>query len=665
MKKHLHSLLAKEWIKIRRGIWIIPLLLGYAAIDSALTLNTIDRIHGAFGLWETLAAKEPQFFNTYRVVIACGVLLGFLQAWPECQGKRLRLLFHMPVQPERIVSVTVFSGLILMVLVNAIALGLLAATMSAFHMPSEMIVPVLLSVIPWSLLSLAAYMGIVAFFGSKGLILKGLVFAACYVAFSMLWGMPGYGLLAPSLWKYALFTAGFLPLVFFIFLRVMGEPESKTLYTVSRGASLLLFTVAMCVVLPDLYWRVSMPQRTFQTLFYSSVEDQFVIMRRYSDKVVGSSRPAGTVYTLEDGTTLNRRDAALALPTHFADNLIKWNIFPESINGVHVSPHQAKYGSQFARFMPRDWNKPPHMLNIMLEANPHGAKLEMPEDIFRIRHNGKGIEFIRPDDGSIDAEKSKLFTAALTDAGFIYPVKVHGGNPTTRKDYDGGYLFIDSEGGVFQLQMINGKPHCVRGKDKVKGNPRAVTVSEHRRKEMIGFIVADTSIYAVMQNDLSLREIPVPDFDADASQFRLWADPLNKYIVSGSFDAPEAGMTGVAMTVDFEKTRSFSQPMLESDRDALERCKTIASALFPVRIVQFTPKTKFVGMNVQYADKPYVAMASGLLFALCMVIGFRMLGWRFRPWDCLLVVVFGPVGLLTVVLTACSGSIKSLSLFKQ
>ena len=67
--------------------------------------------------------------------------------------------------------------------------------------------------------------------------------------------------------------------------------------------------------------------------------------------------------------------------------------------------------------------------------------LSMPDDVFRV--TSKGLEFIGMKTNTIDTDKSQLFTEAMVKKGFKFPCP--GGNPTTRKEYDEGYLILDNE----------------------------------------------------------------------------------------------------------------------------------------------------------------------------------------------------------------------------
>ncbi|NTV74962.1 MAG: DUF4857 domain-containing protein, partial [Holophaga sp.] len=330
MNPRIRSLFQKEWIKLRRGVWLLPLILGYAAVDSLLVLRTIDRTHGAFGLWATLVSKEPAFFKTYLLLGACGAVLGFLQAWPECQGRRLRLMFHLPVEPQRVLTVLLGTGLTVLLALNLAAHAALAASLAAFHLPLDILGPVLLSLAPWSLLSLAAYLGTVAFFGSRSLPQKALVLVCCYALCTLLAAPAGYGRFAPSLGRYALATLLFVPLVYHAYLRFMGDPLQGRLFRCMRGLSLLAGALALCAILPGLFGRLAVSERVRQSLHFSPVHGRFVQSSTPPDRGNGPVGAAETRYALEDGQRLTRDQYADALPVLYAEDLMKWKRFPET-----------------------------------------------------------------------------------------------------------------------------------------------------------------------------------------------------------------------------------------------------------------------------------------------------------------------------------------------
>ncbi|GFM36268.1 DUF4857 domain-containing protein [Desulfovibrio psychrotolerans] len=659
MNAQTRSLLEKEWIKIRRGIWIIPLLLAYAVADSHLVLNTINRMHGPLGLWATILDKSPTFFSSYLLLVPCGVLLAALQAWPECQGKRLRLLFHTPATPERILSVMLLTGTTVLILFNLLALAALTVSMRAHHFPPDVIIPVLLTVAQWCVLSFAAYFSAMAFFGSTGLPMKLVALAGGYAAYTLLADVRGYGLYARSLPVYTAFALAFVPLVYFAFLRFMGD-RTTTRFELLRTASLLLISFCLCALLPVNYWRVAMPERVRQSMHYSPVLGEFVLSSTVLGKAIGPLGAGSTVNTLENGTELTRQEHARALPFLYAEDLMKWNTFPPEVAGMAITAQQAKYGWQFLRFRANDWNRPAPMLHMLLESSPEGARLQMAPDLMRLASGGMGLEFIRPEDGQIDEKKSRLFTLALSQAGFAFPVTALGGNPDTRKEYDLGYFLTDSGNTLFQLQMVRGEPRCVNTKQNIPGTVRSIIVQEHRRRDWSAFVVTDADLYALETHSGQLRRFPLERFNANTSRLTLWSDMVSKSAILANMALPEDGEHGIGMTPDYELAHTFTRPPNPDDLAAMEQRRMLASFLFPLQVGQHIPGSAYVHLGVKRADNPALGLASCLISLLLVVLMRRVSRKPCRPGNWILAAVFGPVGLLAIVMADAHFSLPFL-----
>ncbi len=364
-----------------------------------------------------------------------------------------------------------------------------------------------------------------------------------------------------------------------------------------------------------------MPKSTSQRLYYRPVHKQFVRDQTFID--TSRLQPSKTVYSLEDDRTLNKKELALALPTMHAENLLKWNMFPKKIDGKELTLQEIKYQWHYTSFSPRTIVKPPLLLEMMLEAKPSGATLEAPTDLFRIAHDKRSIEFLRPQDGSVDTAKSAAFTKALQDAGFAFPIMAYGGNPNIRKLYDAGYIFADAKGNIFQLQMVNTVPVCHKVSGKVEEKIRFILVEENRREEFFAYVITDNNVYAVAHKPLALVALPLKDFVLGESYFYFWADPLQKTIVQGSYKNKEQGMLGRAFDPNLTLLREYNLPMRQEDKEKLDFYTTIASALFPLRIVQRTPASMYLTLEMQWTQKPLVTAIANIFCVLFLAFAVR------------------------------------------
>ncbi len=631
------ALFKKEWIKLRQILWFVPIFLFYATADTYFTLNTIERVHEAFGLWTTLVSKEPPFFGGFQYIVFLGFIIGFFQMWPESQGKHIRLLFHMPLEPELMVGFMLAVGLGLMLIINILAMLLLVLVLTLFHLPWEVISSVLCAFAPFALLSFVSYVSVFAFCGSKKLGLQGLIIVSTLIFYTLLWGISGYNTWRESLHYYVFMAIAYVFVSFYTFLQSMGEPEKSPLFSLSRMVSLCVFAILFSAVLPGQYWRAYMPKSTSQRLYYSPVHKQFVRDQTLVD--LSNVQQSKVKYSLENKEVLNKRELALALPTMHAENLLKWNMFPKQIDGKELTLQQIKYQWHYTSLSPRTIIKPPLMLEMMLESQPEGASLEAPTDVFRLAHNKMRIEFLRPTDGKIDETKSTAFTEALREKGFVFPIMAFGGNPNIRKLYDAGYIFVDAKGQIFQLQMVQGKALCHKVEGKVSEKIRHILVEENRREEFFAFVITDSKIYAIAHKPLALVALPLKDYVLGDSYFYMWADPLQKTFVQGAYSQREQGLLGQAFTPEFALLREYNLPMQTKDIENLNFYTRIAAALFPFRIVQRSPASTYRTFDVQFSKYLLITAMANML---CVII----LAWILRRknkriFDFIFVGVFG------------------------
>lgn len=648
MNNQWQSLLNKEWIKLRRGIWLLPLLLIYAATDTLLNLHALHRHYGPFGLWETVIFKQPQFFSTYMLLVACGVITGFLQARPESSGKRLRLLFHTPTDPSRIITLLLMTGTAILLCVNITGLTLLGGILSLFHFPWNVTYPVLLTVLPWCMLGFIAYLATVSFFLSSDLPIKLLSLLTFFPAWMILATKDAYGLSAPSLWTYALATICYISLVYYTSLRFTGEPSKNPFYSIARIISITLATCGLSAILLILYWRVATPAKIHKTMLYSPIYKQFMFSHSDPDKVDEQC------YMLENGTSLTRKAYRSGQPFLYVRDLEKWGTFPESIDGIPITPQQARHGWQFTRLSSRDFNAPPAMLYMMLESNPQGARLQKPSDFFRVIRNGNAIEFISPYTGVINRPKSIAFTEALRTAGFIFPITSMGGNPDIRKEYDAGYFLTDANGALFQLQMTDNKPSCRATGQRITEQIEDIVIKEHPLKKFFGFIITKKAVYAIMQEDCSLKSLPVDDFNAEAFTLTLWSDLLHSSFITRTPGRETSSARGIAISSNFKVIHAFTSEPDPNYLHSMSLHRTIASFLFPVQITQSIPGSSYRHLIVTHADNPREALA-GSVFALLLVflIPGKSMRRSLRGLDYGLIAIFGLTAALIIFLTKC------------
>ena len=96
--------------------------------------------------------------------------------------------------------------------------------------------------------------------------------------------------------------------------------------------------------------------------------------------------------------------------------------------------------------------------------------------------------------------ESQLFTEAMVKKGFKFPARRLAGNPTTRKEYDEGYLILDNEGKLFHLKQTKGRPY-VRAISLPEGlNAKYLFITEFKDRKTLGFLTDLDNNFYVLNN---------------------------------------------------------------------------------------------------------------------------------------------------------------------
>ena len=250
-------------------------------------------------------------------------------------------------------------------------------------------------------------------------------------------------------------------------------------------------TVAVLLVwqLPWCYAFLTLkPVKTPFTM-YSSVLGDFVITQLDENKQLHRYDTKGNTYTQQQVDSL--------LPSLYVRQLTADERFPDTICGKAVSPKDIQLTNFTFKSVPSAINAPQTGLYFLMESMSKRVDLKMPEDAFRF--TDKGIEFIRMETNCIDEAKSKLFTDMLVQKGFAFPACYASGNPTTRKDYDEGYLVLDA-------------------------NHKYVFITEFRSRRTLGYMVDSKHHFYIINSDGSLVKSALPGFDPAKDELTIFGN---------------------------------------------------------------------------------------------------------------------------------------------
>ncbi|MCQ2216130.1 MAG: DUF4857 domain-containing protein [Bacteroidales bacterium] len=254
---------------------------------------------------------------------------------------------------------------------------------------------------------------------------------------------------------------------------------------------------------------------------YSSVHKGFLNITR------GDTN--GSYWCDDNNVVFSREEADSLLPFFYIRQLITDNRFPDSICGRAFTPHEVNNTNFTFYSNPNLINANTVKLYPLLESQSKRVDLVMPSDVFRTTDDG--IEFIDMESNSIEAEKSAKFTKVMLDKGFSFPAKQLSGNPSTRKEYDEGYLVLDSENKLFHLKQVVGRPY-VRSIDiPLDIEISNVFITEFRSRRILGLLCDSQHKVYVLNSDYSISLVDIPSFDPIKESMTIYGNILDWTII--------------------------------------------------------------------------------------------------------------------------------------
>lgn len=258
---------------------------------------------------------------------------------------------------------------------------------------------------------------------------------------------------------------------------------------------------------------------------YSTVIGDFVQMIPEEGKGVKRCDLSGHTYTEAEFDSI--------LPTFYARQLMSDERFPDSIQGVAVTPRQIQRENFTFRSSPSDVNAPCIGLYPLLESLSGRVDLEMPDDVFRITK--KGIEFIDMESNSLNVDKSQLFTQAMRNKGFSFPALEISGNPTTRKEYDEGYVLLDAKHQLFHLKQMRGRPYVrlVAGAEKLR--LKHLYITEFSNKKTLAFMIDENhGFYVLNAPSYEIKKTGVTRCNPETDDLIILGDMFNWTVKVGT-----------------------------------------------------------------------------------------------------------------------------------
>jgi len=153
------SIIAKELMKLR-NFWAVAFALNLSIVAYIyISMNKLFRMDHPEVVWYYSLHLGEMFFDDFKYIpLFTGVFFATAQFLPEMRNQRFRISLHLPVKPYMVVFAHVFVGI--SAIVSIFALDTVAFyAMSAKVFPVEYALRVMITVVPWCMGGVAAYMG--------------------------------------------------------------------------------------------------------------------------------------------------------------------------------------------------------------------------------------------------------------------------------------------------------------------------------------------------------------------------------------------------------------------------------------------------------------------------------------------------------------------------
>ncbi len=287
---------------------------------------------------------------------------------------------------------------------------------------------------------------------------------------------------------------------------------------------IMIYITVGLLAIWQLPWLISIlaAQKTNTPMIvYSTLADKFIISTTENNGLAAVQK-----YTDENGNIYTQEQRDSLLPFLYWRQLTADGRMPDSIKSQHFSPTDIQRHRFTFRSTPATVNAKYPALYPLLESQSGRVDLEMPSDVFRV--SGCCIEFIDMKTNKIDTAKSRKFNLEFEKYKFQFPAALIAGNPTTKKEYDEGYLMLDSGKKLFHFKMTQGSPylHAIPLPDSVC--PKHIYVTEVADHKMLAlFTDTKNRFYAIEPVSYRLCKIAIPAFNPETEQMTIIANPMD------------------------------------------------------------------------------------------------------------------------------------------
>ncbi len=417
----------------------------------------------------------------------------------------------------------------------------------------------------------------------------------------------------------------------------------------ARWSLLLLAIILFAIWLPQAHNKLFEYRFGKTHLFYSPVAKTFIYK-----ELLGEGHQF--VYRDREGNNYSREQFETLIPFIYYKNMDLWGKLPLELDGNSFDIQTIRKERQVMELKPVELTEynPRIQLFPLLESNPGRARLRFPENVFR---PGDSLEFIDSDhnhptpshDESGDHDHPTLeltedFSAALTVAGFQFPVTATYGQVSILKAFDAGYFLVDNQDRLYHLIRKDGHPTVWRVAlpDSVK--VRFIKVTENKRRETVGFLLdQENKLHIISYSTYQLIPLNLPGYNPDTMELKIIFNPLYRTTIYSD----QENIYAVAMDKEYRVIDSFSRTMAMA---APRLPDQIRDFLSPFRLELRDPNSRYFAMQLIWNGN--IAIFGSIAAMLLAVAYLRLRGYKpfSHPVDIALVLLSGFYGLIALIL---------------
>lgn len=147
----------KEWVKTRKFVFVVLLLLAAVTVYAYIDVTYSIRVNEAVNVWYGFIFQGMSVSGLMMYLMPLsGIAMAIVQFVPEMTNKRLKLTLHLPASETRLVSAMLLFGYGVLLVLYLASMGLLSLLVGRI-LPAEVICMMVSQLLPWTMAGLAGY----------------------------------------------------------------------------------------------------------------------------------------------------------------------------------------------------------------------------------------------------------------------------------------------------------------------------------------------------------------------------------------------------------------------------------------------------------------------------------------------------------------------------